>query len=209
MGWGRGPGERQKRVCEGLGGGAPGLPAAASLPPLTGTGVADRLAHQDLRCREDHWYPLEPCTETYPDRGQCHLQFQFIHKRVGLGPGPGASQGPSWAGRATPATGRSAHGRPDPPAESHRCQPLPAQLHGAPPPAAAARVPRGHPAPGTARPPARGRAGPRADHPLTPLRPPSQAGSTSWDGSLSAQAATILFLHATQKDLSDFHQSMA
>lgn len=36
-----------------------------------------------------------------------------------------------------------------------------------------------------------------------------QAGSTSWDGSLSPQAATILFLHATQKDLSDFHQSMA
>ncbi|MBW01656.1 Protein unc-13 D, partial [Eschrichtius robustus] len=40
------------------------------------------LRLQDLRCREDQWYPLEPCTETYPDRGQCHLQFQFIHKRV-------------------------------------------------------------------------------------------------------------------------------
>uniref|UniRef100_A0ABI8AER1 Unc-13 homolog D n=1 Tax=Felis catus TaxID=9685 RepID=A0ABI8AER1_FELCA len=74
------------------------------------------LRLQDLRCQEDQWYPLEPCTETYPDRGQCHLQFQLIHKR---------------------------------------------------------------------------------------------AGSTSWDGSLSPQAATILFLHATQKDLSDFHQSMA
>lgn len=39
------------------------------------------LRLQDLRCREDQWFPLEPCTETYPDRGQCHLQFQFIHKR--------------------------------------------------------------------------------------------------------------------------------
>uniref|UniRef100_A0A8C5KUJ7 Protein unc-13 homolog D n=1 Tax=Jaculus jaculus TaxID=51337 RepID=A0A8C5KUJ7_JACJA len=39
------------------------------------------LRLQDLHCREDQWYPLEPCTETYPDRGQCHLQFQFIHKR--------------------------------------------------------------------------------------------------------------------------------
>ncbi|KAB0400738.1 hypothetical protein E2I00_008366 [Balaenoptera physalus] len=74
------------------------------------------LRLQDLRCREDQWYPLEPCTETYPDRGQCHLQFQFIHKR---------------------------------------------------------------------------------------------AGSTSWDGLLSPQAATVLFLHSTQKDLSDFHRSMA
>lgn len=26
---------------------------------------------------------MEPRTETYPDRGQCHLQFQLIHKRVG------------------------------------------------------------------------------------------------------------------------------
>uniref|UniRef100_A0A8C9CFP7 Unc-13 homolog D n=1 Tax=Phocoena sinus TaxID=42100 RepID=A0A8C9CFP7_PHOSS len=84
------------------------------------------LRLQDLHCREDQWYPLEPCTETYPDRGQCHLQFQFIHKRV------------------------------------------------------AARVPRGHP-----------------------------AGSTSWNGLLSPQAATVLFLHSTQKDLSDFHQSMS
>lgn len=45
-------------------------------------------ACQDLRCKEDQWYPLEPCTETYPDRGQCHLQFQLIHKRVYLGLGP-------------------------------------------------------------------------------------------------------------------------
>lgn len=40
-------------------------------------------------------YPLEPCTETYPDRGQCHLQFQFIHKRVG-GPA-GWGGGVHWA----------------------------------------------------------------------------------------------------------------
>ncbi|PNJ87953.1 UNC13D isoform 13, partial [Pongo abelii] len=39
------------------------------------------LRLQDLHCREDQWYPLEPRTETYPDRGQCHLQFQLIHKR--------------------------------------------------------------------------------------------------------------------------------
>lgn len=44
---------------------------------------------------------------------------------------------------------------------------------------------------------------------LTPLYLFPQEGSTSWDGSLSRQAATILFLHATQKDLSDFHQSLA
>uniref|UniRef100_A0A8C0DLL7 Unc-13 homolog D n=1 Tax=Balaenoptera musculus TaxID=9771 RepID=A0A8C0DLL7_BALMU len=86
------------------------------------------LRLQDLRCREDQWYPLEPCTETYPDRGQCHLQFQFIHKRV----------------------------------ESHRGQPLAALvcLSGA-------------------------------------------------DTLHLPQAATVLFLHSTQKDLSDFHRSMA
>uniref|UniRef100_A0A8C6SG08 Unc-13 homolog D (C. elegans) n=1 Tax=Neogobius melanostomus TaxID=47308 RepID=A0A8C6SG08_9GOBI len=35
---------------------------------------------QDLHCTEDHWYRLEPRTETYPDRGQCHLNLKFIHK---------------------------------------------------------------------------------------------------------------------------------
>ncbi|XP_028263625.1 protein unc-13 homolog D isoform X2 [Parambassis ranga] len=35
---------------------------------------------QDLHCTEDHWYNLEPRTETYPDRGQCHLNLKFIHK---------------------------------------------------------------------------------------------------------------------------------
>uniref|UniRef100_A0A8C3ASU8 Unc-13 homolog D n=1 Tax=Cyclopterus lumpus TaxID=8103 RepID=A0A8C3ASU8_CYCLU len=35
---------------------------------------------QDLHCTEDNWYNLEPRTETYPDRGQCHLNLKFIHK---------------------------------------------------------------------------------------------------------------------------------
>ncbi|XP_064179341.1 protein unc-13 homolog D isoform X2 [Anguilla rostrata] len=35
---------------------------------------------KDLHCTEDCWYILEPRTETYPDRGKCHLQFKFIHK---------------------------------------------------------------------------------------------------------------------------------
>uniref|UniRef100_A0A3Q3VX94 Uncharacterized protein n=1 Tax=Mola mola TaxID=94237 RepID=A0A3Q3VX94_MOLML len=35
---------------------------------------------QDLHCAEDNWYNLEPRTETYPDRGQCHLNLKFIHK---------------------------------------------------------------------------------------------------------------------------------
>ncbi|XP_076791570.1 protein unc-13 homolog D isoform X2 [Arvicanthis niloticus] len=105
------------------------------------------LRLQDLRCREDQWFPLEPCTETYPDRGQCHLQFQFIHKR-----------------RATMAS----RSQPSYTVHFHLLQQL-------------------------------------VSHEVTQ----HQAGSTSWDASLSPQALTILFLHATQKDLSDFHQSMA
>uniref|UniRef100_A0A3B5ACK4 Unc-13 homolog D n=1 Tax=Stegastes partitus TaxID=144197 RepID=A0A3B5ACK4_9TELE len=38
------------------------------------------LKLQDLHCTEDSWYNLEPRTETYPDRGQCHLKLKFIHK---------------------------------------------------------------------------------------------------------------------------------
>ncbi|XP_055006280.1 protein unc-13 homolog D isoform X3 [Boleophthalmus pectinirostris] len=38
------------------------------------------LKLQDLHCTEDCWYNLEPRTETYPDRGQCHLNLKFIHK---------------------------------------------------------------------------------------------------------------------------------
>ncbi|XP_057174146.1 protein unc-13 homolog D isoform X1 [Ursus arctos] len=105
------------------------------------------LRLQDLRCREDQWYRLEPCTETYPDRGQCHLQLQLIHKR------------------RAPKASRS---QPSYTVHLHLLQQL-------------------------------------VSHEVTR----HQAGSTSWDGSLSPQAATILFLHATQKDLSDFHQSMA
>ncbi|XP_067913937.1 protein unc-13 homolog D [Heterodontus francisci] len=30
---------------------------------------------------EDKWYSLEPCTETYPDRGKCHLQLKLIHEK--------------------------------------------------------------------------------------------------------------------------------
>ncbi|KAM4664485.1 protein unc-13 homolog D isoform 2-T2 [Discoglossus pictus] len=36
---------------------------------------------KDLKCKEDLWYHLEPRTETYPDRGQCHLQFLLTHKK--------------------------------------------------------------------------------------------------------------------------------
>ncbi|KAJ7987859.1 hypothetical protein DPEC_G00330930 [Dallia pectoralis] len=38
------------------------------------------LKLKDLHCTEDSWYILEPRTETYPDRGHCHLQLKFIHK---------------------------------------------------------------------------------------------------------------------------------
>ncbi|XP_053425515.1 protein unc-13 homolog D isoform X2 [Nycticebus coucang] len=105
------------------------------------------LRLQDMRCREDQWYPLEPCTETYPDRGQCHLQFQLIHKR-----------------RATTAS----RSQPSYTVHLHLLQQL-------------------------------------VSHEVMQ----HQTGSTSWDGLLSPQATTILFLHAMQKDLSDFHQSMA
>ncbi|KAK3529487.1 hypothetical protein QTP70_031731 [Hemibagrus guttatus] len=39
------------------------------------------LKLQDLHCTEDEWYILQPRTETYPDRGRCHLQMKFIHKQ--------------------------------------------------------------------------------------------------------------------------------
>ncbi|KAF4084812.1 hypothetical protein AMELA_G00110300 [Ameiurus melas] len=39
------------------------------------------LRLQDLHCIEDKWYILQPRTETYPDRGQCHLQVKLIHKQ--------------------------------------------------------------------------------------------------------------------------------
>ncbi|XP_039595701.1 protein unc-13 homolog D isoform X1 [Polypterus senegalus] len=35
---------------------------------------------ETLQSIVDEWYVLEPRTETYPDRGKCHLHLQFIHK---------------------------------------------------------------------------------------------------------------------------------
>uniref|UniRef100_A0A9L0JQ17 Unc-13 homolog D n=1 Tax=Equus asinus TaxID=9793 RepID=A0A9L0JQ17_EQUAS len=130
------------------------------------------LRLQDLHCREDQWYPLEPCTETYPDRGQCHLQFQLIHKRRAT---EASRSQPSYTVHLHLLQQLVSH-------EVTQHQVLPSQ--GCVGPGPACQV-------------------------LTPLYLCPQAGSTSWDGLLSPQAATILFLHATQKDLSDFHQSMA
>lgn len=105
------------------------------------------LRLEDLHCRDDRWCNLEPRTETYPDRGHCHLQFLLIHKK-----------------RATMAT------KTHPSYTIHR-------------------------------------------HLLQQMVSyeilQHQADRTSWDGKLSKHASTILYLHATQKDLSDFHQAMA
>ncbi|XP_051490877.1 protein unc-13 homolog D [Apus apus] len=102
---------------------------------------------KDLHCWNDRWYQLEPRTETYPNRGQCHLQFLLTHKK-----------------RATTCS------RTQPSYTVHR-------------------------------------------HLLQQLVSyeilQHQAGSISWDGELSRHASTVLYLHATQKDLSDFHQVMA
>ncbi|XP_063149145.1 protein unc-13 homolog D [Candoia aspera] len=102
---------------------------------------------QDLHCRDDHWYRLEPRTDTYPNRGHCHLQFLLIHKK-----------------RATSAS------KTQPSYTVHRQ--LLQQI---------------------------------VSYEILQY----QAGSTSWDGELSKHASTILYLHATQKDISDFHQDMA
>ncbi|XP_074870572.1 protein unc-13 homolog D [Carettochelys insculpta] len=105
------------------------------------------LRLQDLHCRSDEWYNLEPRTETYPDRGQCHLQFLLTHKK-----------------RSTSLS------KTQPSYTIHR-------------------------------------------HLLQQMVfyeiLQHQAGSTSWDGELSKHASTILYLHAAQKDVSDFHQVMA
>uniref|UniRef100_A0A669Q196 Unc-13 homolog D n=1 Tax=Phasianus colchicus TaxID=9054 RepID=A0A669Q196_PHACC len=105
------------------------------------------LRLKDLHCWDDRWYQLEPRTETYPNRGQCHLQFLLTHKK-----------------RATTCS------RTQPSYTVHRH--LLQQL---------------------------------VSHEILQ----HQAGSTSWDGELSPHASTVLYLHATQKDLSDFHQVMA
>uniref|UniRef100_A0A8C0IQR6 Unc-13 homolog D n=1 Tax=Chelonoidis abingdonii TaxID=106734 RepID=A0A8C0IQR6_CHEAB len=104
------------------------------------------LRLQDLHCRNDHWYNLEPRTETHPNRGQCHLQFLMTHKK-----------------RATSLS------KTQPSYTVHRHLLQQMVLYEI------------------------------LQH---------QAGSTSWDGELSKHASTILYLHAAQKDLSDFHQVM-
>ncbi|NXX98695.1 UN13D protein, partial [Centropus bengalensis] len=108
------------------------------------------LRLKDLHCWSDRWYPLEPRTETYPNRGQCHLQFLLTHKKAG--------------GRAT----ASSRTQPSYTVHRHLLQQL-------------------------------------VRHELLQR----QAGSSAWDGELGPHASTVLYLHATQKDLSHFHQVMA
>ncbi|XP_053155878.1 protein unc-13 homolog D [Hemicordylus capensis] len=105
------------------------------------------LRLQDLNCRDDRWCNLEPRTETYPNRGHCHLQFLLIHKR-----------------RAT-TIGKT---QPNYVVHRHLLQQM-------------------------------------VSYEILQ----HQAGSLSWNGELSKHANTILYLHATQKDLSDFQQVMA
>lgn len=60
------------------------LPGAMPSPQHSGTAPCTSSLHtQDLHCWDDRWYQLEPRTETYPNRGQCHLQFLLTHKKVG------------------------------------------------------------------------------------------------------------------------------
>uniref|UniRef100_A0A8C8SM22 Unc-13 homolog D n=1 Tax=Pelusios castaneus TaxID=367368 RepID=A0A8C8SM22_9SAUR len=105
------------------------------------------LRLQDLHCRSDCWYKLEPRTETYPDRGQCHLQFLLTHKK---------------------RDSSSSKNQPSYTVHRHLLQQM-------------------------------------VSYEILQ----HQAESTSWDGELSKHASTILYLHAAQKDLSDFHQVMA
>ncbi|XP_069728618.1 protein unc-13 homolog D isoform X3 [Phaenicophaeus curvirostris] len=105
------------------------------------------LRLKDLHCWSDRWYLLEPRTETYPNRGQCHLQFLLTHKK-----------------RAT----TSSRTQPSYTVHRHLLQQL-------------------------------------VSYEILQ----HQAGSMAWDGELSRHAITVLYLHATQKDLSDFHQVMA
>ncbi|XP_009474916.1 PREDICTED: protein unc-13 homolog D [Nipponia nippon] len=105
------------------------------------------LRLKDLHCSDDQWYQLEPRTETYPNRGQCHLQCLLTHKK-----------------RAT----MSSRTQPSYTVHRHLLQQL-------------------------------------VSYEILQ----HQAGSIAWDGELSRHASTVLYLHATQKDLSDFHQVMA
>ncbi|KAM4032915.1 protein unc-13 homolog D isoform 2-T2 [Anomaloglossus baeobatrachus] len=104
------------------------------------------LRLRDLKCREDRWYHLEPRTETYPDRGQCHLQFLLTHKKRATM----LSKNPSYI--------------------VHR-QLLQQFVR----------------------------------HEITC----HQATGTTWDGEIGPHGMTILHLHASQKDLSEFHQGLA
>ncbi|XP_062447895.1 protein unc-13 homolog D isoform X5 [Rhea pennata] len=105
------------------------------------------LRLKDLHCRDDQWHLLEPRTETYPNRGQCHLQFLLTHKK---------------------RTTTSSRTQPSYNVHRHLLQQL-------------------------------------VSYEILQ----HQSGSTAWDGELSKHAITVLYLHATQKDLSDFHQVMA
>uniref|UniRef100_A0A8C5R878 Unc-13 homolog D n=1 Tax=Leptobrachium leishanense TaxID=445787 RepID=A0A8C5R878_9ANUR len=104
------------------------------------------LRVRDLKCKEDCWYNLEPRTETYPERGQCHLQFLLTHKkRLGM-----LNKTPSYI--------------------VHRQ--LLQQI---------VRYEITH----------------------------HQATGTTWNGEIGSHGITILYLHATQKDISEFHQGLA
>ncbi|XP_053309783.1 protein unc-13 homolog D isoform X2 [Spea bombifrons] len=100
----------------------------------------------NLRCKEDCWYNLEPRTETYPERGQCHLQFLLTHKKRGTM----LSKTPSYIVHRQLLQQFIRH--------EIKCH---------------------------------------------------QAAGTMWDGEISPHGCTILYLHATQKDLSEFHQGLA
>ncbi|XP_063816646.1 protein unc-13 homolog D isoform X2 [Pseudophryne corroboree] len=104
------------------------------------------LRLRDLKCKEDRWYHLEPRTETYPERGQCHLQFLLTHKKRATM----LSRNPSYI--------------------VHR-QLLQQFVR----------------------------------HEITCHK---AAGST-WNGEIGPHGITILHLHASQKDLSEFHQGLA
>lgn len=104
------------------------------------------LRVRDLKCKEDRWYDLEPRTETYPERGRCHLQFLLMHKKRATM----LSKSPSYI--------------------IHR-QLLQQFVR----------------------------------HEITQ----HQAVGSTWDGEIGPHGATILYLHAAQKDLSEFHQGLA
>ncbi|XP_073464241.1 protein unc-13 homolog D isoform X1 [Aquarana catesbeiana] len=104
------------------------------------------LRVRDLKCKEDRWYNLEPRTETYPDRGRCHLQFLLTHKKRATM----LSKNPSYI--------------------IHR-QLLQQFVR----------------------------------HEITQ----HQAAGSTWDGAIGPHGTTILYLHAAQKDLSEFHQGLA